>query len=499
MALAEDRILQLDQDDEDPETVEQLEHYCAYLKRTAQIAFIQYRAELAKNKMRDAFADLDPTSIDVFPISASMYLQWMKPRQKEAPILNTEMTGIPSLRRFLLGISAQDNFRAYQEHACTKLPLFLEKVSRITDEDRKDDAYAAIRPAFAQAVEDLKVRHLELFSQFLAEEITEVFGGPSMKAKRLERITHVVEMWAGGVVWNTYNKALRQKGIVKQTTAAKYKDKGGQFNWNEEISQELVQDMEKWRRKMNPTVTIIALKLTEVTKSACSEILAFILQSTLAPALKAIAVEEWKKQSENVTAQAKMLEGLLKAQVRATYQFATTETDTRCMMARLNWSLYESIESIPRGEGFFHRQREAMMSTLTKPDENGNTILDKFSNAVRKEARRNLKRVFTNCVDDVVGELMLFDEHIGERLPPDYEITSVDRHIRNSLRAKIPILKTQVKAIQDILSPMTTKEDSEGSEAPEPLTKKKKTEEEPRAEDPAQQETPTEDQSPSDL
>jgi hypothetical protein len=141
------------------ERIDALQEYQAYLIETAQLAFVKQRTEEMEDQMRHRFIEEDKDLINVFSISASMYLEWLKVRQKDRPILTPEVTGIPALRKFLIGLAVEQNWQIYRDHAFEKLPLLLDKLRRIVQNENKDNAYDILRPRFKQAVAKLRDMH----------------------------------------------------------------------------------------------------------------------------------------------------------------------------------------------------------------------------------------------------------------------------------------------------------------------------------------------------
>jgi hypothetical protein len=329
---------------EENERIDALQEYQAYLKETAQLAFVKQRAEEMEDQMRHRYIEEDKDPINVFSISASMYLEWLKVRQKDRPILTPEMTGIPALRRFLIGLAAEQNWQIYRDHAFEKLPLLLDKLRRIVQNENKNNAYDILRPRFKQAVAELREQHQISFDNFLKDMVFEVWTKPSREERLKKRILNIGEDWGTEVRWNTYNKVLRERGLATKTKARKYlkpNDHGliptfGKINWNEEISKETRDDMEAWKRKENQAAITFARALNNVIIDFCEKVLTSITTSSLTSRLKQIAVAEWTGRQSKITAQSKRLERTLKARIELTYQYATTETDTRCMLTRIN-------------------------------------------------------------------------------------------------------------------------------------------------------------------
>ncbi|KAF2795682.1 hypothetical protein K505DRAFT_359957 [Melanomma pulvis-pyrius CBS 109.77] len=450
-----------------------------YLIKAAQLAFIQQRAEEVENEMRHKFRDEDEDPIHVFSISASAYLDWLKVGQKDqsllTPEMTPEMTGIPTLKNHLLSLTAEGNWETYRTHAFNKLPSLLNKVRRTIHSENKDNAYAVIRPTFMQLVAKMRNRHQSSFDNFLKDRIIQIWADPIQKKKRQESIIGIVKEWGNNVAWNTYNKVLRERGMVSGSKAKKYtkpdqngvKPIWGKINWNEEISQEILHDMGAWRRKQNQEVTSFARDMDNATIDVCEEVLTSITSSSLAPLLKQVAIEEWNDHQDGILALSRRLEVILKIQVDITYRFATTETDIRCMLATVNCNVYDDIESTPRQNGRYNIQRENMVKAMNDLDSKERTLLDRIWAAVKKAAKTNFRTACTNYLNDLINEFELFDENISERLLHDYELNSSDQKIRDSLKAILPDLEKRVADLQyafeaqEVKSEPTEYDDSE--------------------------------------
>lgn len=458
----------IDCGEEDSEEIEHMEAYRSHLTELAQCAFVKQRAYEIEQRMCERFRDEDPDPIKVFSVSASMYLDWIKIRQKDRPALNPEMTGIPVLRRFLLGLSAEGNYRAYKEHVKTKLSMFLDKIRRIVQEEKKDDSYAIIRPRFQELTTRLNTVLEAAFDSFVNNRVDEVWKGKAAKEERHASLLKIVSEWGNGVAWNTYAKLAREKGIVARTQAKKYvqPDKRfGSVNWNEEMSAEILPDMKSWKHRMYDAVTSLACDLDRHVLNTCNEIIACITGSEVAEDVKEIAVEEWNQHQERIITQSKKYEKILRNSIRSTYKFATTETDIRCMLAKVNSEAYTMVEETLRGAGFSQAQRDRMYTTMKEPDQDGRSLPDRISLMVRKEAKKNLRNACNTILEKFITELQLFDKHIEERLPADYVLSRYDYQLRYALKNLLPHLEGRVKQlVGELSSSGITNDHVDGSE-----------------------------------
>jgi hypothetical protein len=452
---AEQEIADLEESGDDDLVDKKIDALCNYqehLVQLAQYAFIRQRANDMEIQMRNRYLKEDPNPIHVLSITASMYLDWLKQR-KQRPCITAHMTGVPTLRKFLLSFAAERNYQSYQEHIEVKLPLFIDKVRRIAQDEKKNDAYVIIRPRFRKLVSAVKTGFQSNFDTFLKSRLEGIWTDSSQKYKKFEKFSSIVEEWGNGVAWNTYNKALREKGIVPRTQAKKYvqpEKRFGSINWNDELSVELAPDMGTWKRRMNAVVTAFARDLANGTVNVCEDIVTSMTTSSLPPDLKHIALGEWNKCQDRILAHSKRCEPILREAIKLTHLYATTETDTRCMLAKVNWDLYGDVESTPRGTGFFVVQRDVMRTSLKEPDSKGRILVDRISSAVKKEAKKNLRCAFSEFMDELIKELELFDEHIGDHLPADYTFTALDKELRSQLRTVLPRLEAKVRQLQDL-------------------------------------------------
>jgi hypothetical protein len=176
------------------ETIDAIHKYHEYLRKAAQCAFVQQRANALQNEMRYKFRKHDSDPIQVFFISSSMYLDWMKHNQPKKPHLNPRMTGIPALRKYLLTLPAQQNWEHYRKHVEVTLPDLLDQITRIAEHENKNDGYGAIRPQFKQLITQLEKDQNSVFRHFIESNVPRLWDSKDLRSERL----------AGeGTRWNT--------------------------------------------------------------------------------------------------------------------------------------------------------------------------------------------------------------------------------------------------------------------------------------------------------
>ena len=432
-----DRLAEADRD-EDGQLWNALLDYKIYLNSVAIRAFIQHRATKTEKKLRARFTD----PIKVFSVSAGQYMQHLYPGDSK-PFLSVEETGIPALRRYLLGIPAEKNWRSYQDHLNVKVPQFIDKARRISNDNKQDDSYAKIRPMFDRLVKQHQDNVERCFETFSRLHIVPLFEDVSQRDRRLKDLLEVVQGWSEGTRPNTYNLGLREFGIMK-TKAKKYQGEPyyGHVNWNDDVSTKLLADVEKWLEAMVAAIEKFAEETDDLILQFCDTVHGAINEAPITPKAKLNAVEEWNKRQEHIHTQSARLGDLLKAAAQSTYQYATTETDIRCMNAEINMPVFQEVHAVPPpSQGRYGRQKEAMIAAMEKPDASGETLIDRIQAKVLKSANNNLSNEFAKFVTALFAEVNLFNEHIGEYMEPKYKLTSADRELRQRLKDLIPELE----------------------------------------------------------
>ncbi|KAF2241746.1 hypothetical protein BU26DRAFT_524903 [Trematosphaeria pertusa] len=254
-------------------------------------------------------------------------------------------------------------------------------------------------------------------------------------------------------------------GIIKKSDSQKYR--GRPVNWNQEIGEAINPDLVSWRTKMKKQTASIAALLDTAIKSACDEVSTFISQSSLPVPLKAVALEEWKQRQAKVLEKSACLDMVLREALRKIYKYASTETDIRCMISRVNAAKYEKIQKMPVIESWFHKQKAAMEEAMLPKNSEEEDMLDRISDHLHKEAKRQLELAFSTFLAGLVDELQTFDDHMGERLPPEYQLTDSDLKIRDGLKALLPELEQQVADLSKLLTESQGKRDRDEVEVVE--------------------------------
>jgi len=426
----------------DEEELKARAKYAEYITTQAKLAFINQRARAQEEEMRYKFAALDPNPIYVRAVSAVSYMGWLKKGYRQRPVISPKMSGIPEVRNFLLNLCASANWDAYVAHM-DKVDMLISKCCRIMEATKTDNAFAIILPPFAEHVTVLQ-NQLQTAFNFLVDRVARIWTDAFEKDECQTELIEVVKGWGKGVRWNTYNKALRERGTTCKTVSAKYRQEGeraGFFSWNEEVSEAMAEHVEEFEQRMSTAVSALALDLDETITKACADILKFISASALPPRLKHVAVQEWNKHKVRIFAQSKRGDDVLQEAVRLAHQYATIETDVHCMVAQINMNDYETIEREPHPTGTLTRyevQKDKMVKAMKGKTYRSRSLADRISDAVIKKAKEELRIAFDPFLQDLIEEVELFEGIIQDRIPPDYELTEKDRALRHQILKAIP-------------------------------------------------------------
>jgi hypothetical protein len=448
-----------DHDGSDEADHVELESYQKYLVEQAQCAYIRRRADNLEKNMRLRFQEYDQNPINVFSVSASMYNEWSKRKTMSGrPALSPTMAGIPRLRQFLLGLPAEGNHRRYSNHMSKKLPFFLE-LCRLSDPTMKHRGYAEIRDEYIQHVQNMKKTHEKIFLTFLSCKIPQLWNKPGSKESRIQSVACVVTEWSKGIRWQTYNKILREHGIPVNCKAAKLR--GRTVNWNNDLGQELLPDIDQWRTGLNRAVTELATTMDHITKTAVDKVPQILDKAAVEKDLKRDIHMLWRSQKVNILCRSESFQALLKECVMRVYRYGTTETDFGCMIAKINSSMYRELSSLPRQPGRFHIQQGPVYGELATTGGDSPKFLDKVAAALEQKAREEFTAGFDIFLDKLIKDMNLFSEQLGELLPTSYEMTQHDLAIRKKLRDVIPVLEEKVRELQILFQ---ANEEEDGNE-----------------------------------
>jgi hypothetical protein len=129
----------------------ELTKYAIYLERKLKERKIDDRAKYISKDLTSKLTDRTKTSVEIFHVSASEYMQWIardKIRFSDQPTLSPEKTGIPAIRQLLYSLPAQKNLDDARKHIYSTLPAFIEKVNRVVVDSDRDVGFKNLADEF---------------------------------------------------------------------------------------------------------------------------------------------------------------------------------------------------------------------------------------------------------------------------------------------------------------------------------------------------------------
>ncbi|KAF2021575.1 hypothetical protein BU24DRAFT_404580 [Aaosphaeria arxii CBS 175.79] len=434
-------------EDELDSQLDSLKKYQDYLTHTAKITYIRNPANNLERTMRCKLIDgSEPNPITVVSITASIYLQWMQTRLRQPPVLSPHITGIPYLRKILTKLPMDAEWRQYRDHVTKRIPLFLDKVTWAIDTEHRNVSYEKLRPMYKRFVQSFEEKQKDSLKHFLQTRTPSMWPHKRQANQQLEAIDQVVQEWSNGVRWNTFDRMLRERGTPFKSQAAKYR--GQAIHWNDDICRAIAPEVARWSKELKSAIALFTQDVRMETSSLCQQVSTFIQRSSLPVVYKNIAQDEWKKcQTTVLNDTLQLLRDLLDEQVERVHRYASTETDIRCMIAKLNIPVYDYTSNLPKAPGRFKRQQKELRNEIVNQDGKGEAILDRITEALRSHTWKELDSAFNVFVEELHAQLILFDDHIYERLPPQYMITPKDQELRMHLEKALRVQKTKANAL----------------------------------------------------
>jgi hypothetical protein len=146
-------------------------------------------------------------------------------------------------------------------------------------------------------------------------------------------------------------------------------------------------------------------------------------------------------------------EDKLYSAVNDTHQYATTETDIRCMNAKLNAEYYKEVYDLDgwsqtKFPNRLAAQKSKMRDLMSGRDRAGRVLVDRIEHAVTVQSKKDLGCAFHVFLAEVMRAVEAFDEHISDRSPLDYELTASDRQLRDDILRRIPELERMVEDVR---------------------------------------------------
>jgi hypothetical protein len=415
--------------------------YKADLMKEAQLAYISREAENIRRRMH-------AKDVEVFSVSASEYINWLDPLRFKEPQIEASVTGIPSLRLFLLGLTAEENYQDLYDHVYEVLADSEERLRLILQKFTEDDGYAVMREYLTVQVpvlrDNLSGLATTLPSRFVGKPWTWYETG-----QIAESLKALIESYQQPKYYHaTFSKMLRENGIPNGGAAA------GQ-NMNDAILKKVKPYLKRWKTTMLPKVEHLASLLDAPVQAMLNEIKEQMDHTPSNPLLKGRAYDALNKTTRRIgIAHGRMLTRL-EGSVKANYLRFATENDIHCTIAREMKPVYQRVSQMRIGAkrrvGIYSDQREELVRSLTTSNDSDvlrKPLVRKLEDELVKRQNILWKGILKSSHADVMALFADFVRITEDLLENETYMSSEHKRIRQQLSQLLPEFERAMRDIQ---------------------------------------------------
>jgi hypothetical protein len=422
-----------------------IDNYIEYLHNIVRFRFLEAREKQNETLVQQSIASSVP--IKTIHVSAGAYNRWIAKSRGKRPQMTANMSRIPELRSLLLRLPSDKNYQRYYDHCFETIPNIVDAVGRILEKQPVDDSYAQIRQQMKEHISVIETTLQDHFTNFLENLLPKVWPDSMAKYDQTVTLRGLVNEWSSAFHWSTFDKMVREFGILYKTRSSKVKNK--HLNWNDDIQDSFAENLDEWKEAMIAQADAVCKCLSTAIEEILDNMHESIEQTSSNQKLKIRTLKAWRKTERSVNRDIGELRKQLRQAVYSGHRFATTETDTGCMIAGLTRSIFQNAARVERGPGFHGRQITAIQNGLTKTDVYGCKFLDKVEKKVLREVKKKLERVYKNFVKSILDKFEDFVQVTEEFLETSFIATKHDLRLREQLRDLYMELKTDMMELQN--------------------------------------------------
>jgi hypothetical protein len=380
--------------------------------------------------------------VDVLLVSARQYSLCMDTVQdEELPKITPEATGIPALRRYLLSLPAQTNYRTLKRHVFDTLPDIAKQIDRILTKFDEDVVYAAMRKDLVEQLPELR----EALGNLSHDE-------PQSRVVRpWDRITHEVgiqkhldsftcRLRHGIVYYSTLLKMLKENGIPVNGVAL------GR-NLNEEILGAFRRFIDIWQQNTSNEIDRLAAALNAPVQNLLVRLQAHLNNNTIEPELRTRAIDALTTATNRIRDAYDALKAALRTRLHEIHILFTTEVNTMCPIALAMKPIYLDALGQRGGVGAYKRIREQLSRRLIW----GDGGLEGLPSIMADTIASAQQKVWEECCGMYVGEAMAqlegFKRITDELLDTQGFCKAEHRSLRDGLR---PMLPGFVRSLEEV-------------------------------------------------
>ena len=416
--------------------------YDQYVRKCARFARIQHEEDIVKKKFGERFGE---SNLDVLLVSARQYSLWNGwDEDDESPKISPEATGIPTLRRYLLQLPAQSNYRALERHVFDTLPDIVKDIDRILTKFDEDVSYARMRKYLRDQLQS-SVLSETLYDLAYIESHSHVTRpwdldpGDQPIKKDLEKF--VARLRHGLVYYATFIKMLKENGIPVNGA-------GLGRNLNNEIMQVFRPFIEKWEGIMAPKVKGIATRLFEPVQDTQRQLEHHLGEDGIHPELRSRAHDALGTAIARSQDAFKNLEAALNARLRETLILYTTEVNVKCPFAIKMKPIYHSALARVGGKGAYRRARNQLKRRLVTKNNIHLHLPEIMAINIVSTQSEAWWRCCHEFVDEVMAQLENFQRITDELLHSQGFIKAEHRQLRDQLQPMLPEFEQNLALVQ---------------------------------------------------
>lgn len=348
-----------------------------------------------------------------YPQDSTVYAWTMDTVQdEELPKITPEATGIPALRRYLLSLPAQTNYRTLKRHVFDTLPEIAKQIDRILTKFDEDVIYAAMRKDLAEQLPELR----------------EALGNLSHD----EPQSRVVRPLRHGIVYySTLLKMLKENGIPVNGVAL------GR-NLNEEILGAFRRFIDIWQQNTSNEIDRLGAALNAPVQNPLVRLQAHLNNNAIEPELRTRAVDAFTTATNRIRDAYDALKAALRTKLHEIHILFTTEVNTMCPIALAMKPIYLDALGQRGGVGVYKRIREQLSRRLLW----GDGGLEGLPSIMADTIASAQQKVWEECCGMYVGEAMAqlegFKRITDELLDTQGFCKAEHRSLRDGLRLMLP-------------------------------------------------------------
>jgi hypothetical protein len=228
----------------------QLQMYQTYLDRYLLQLFVKDRAERISASLAQTLNGRSSNEVvQVFHISAHNYLKWVagpKISFLEQPPLPPSLTGIPSLRQYLIDVLAPKKYDEIAQHVHVWIPNFIEKIKRVMNQDDRNEGLKTLAQAFDKLVDGLIKDLLSQAKRIFRKVFHDTFAKiRSHTYTYKQQVDDMIEDGFSRLRGPTWAKVLKLRGTLPPR-ASKAKGLEGGCSYNKDLSDIVASAFHNW-------------------------------------------------------------------------------------------------------------------------------------------------------------------------------------------------------------------------------------------------------------